>query len=191
MVNEELFKTLNENSDLGRALAFTLSREFCIPQDRITFHCVQRQLTYSEGNKIHVAEKKALITMLVKGVEEPAIRKQANMILDVISGNSEVKDSEVEIVQIVPKESCLLVIRLPGLAMVHLMIAFFSLQRRPAFLQQLTAALPESAFEVRFGFASLPYRWAVLPSRHRKQNFGYNTHQVSRCQQSGNFCEVN
>ena len=191
MVNEEEFETLNENSLLGIELAFTLSRAFCIPRDRITFHCVQRQLAYSEGIKIHVAEKKALITMLVKGVEEPAIRKQANMILDVISGNSKVKDSEVEIVQIVPKESCLLVIRLPGLAMVHLMIAFFSLQRRPAFLQQLTAALPESAFEVRFGFASLPYRWAVLPSRHRKQNFGYNTHQVSRCQQSGNFCEVN
>ena len=184
MVNEELFETVNEKSKLGDALIVALSHGFGIPKDRITFHCVHLQLTYSEGKRIHVAEK-ALMTILVNGVEEPDIRKQANMILNVISGTTKVKDSEVEIVQIVPKRSCLLVIRLPGLAMLRLIIAFFSLQSRPVFLQQLTAVLPESAFEVRFGFGSLPYCWAVLPSRHRTQDSGDNTHQVGRPQQSG------
>ena len=160
-VKDELFE---EFEGLKEQLAHALSIRLGVPEEKITSYPALTRLSYNKKNSTKIlVSNKALITIVVYGVEVTEIKKHVDMIIAVLSGNAEVKRSEVEIVQVWPSNSCLLVIRLPGLAMVRLMIAFLHLQSRPAFLHQLTSILPKSTFEVKFGFASLPYFSASLP----------------------------
>ena len=155
-VKDELFEKF-EGLKLREQLAHALSIRLGVPEGKITSYPAWTQLPFNENStKILVADK-ALITIIVCGVEPKEIEKHVDMILTVLSGNANVKKSEVEIIQVWPSNSCLLVIRLPGLAMVRLMIAFLHPQSRPTFLHQLMSILPKTTFEVKFGFASLPY----------------------------------
>ena len=161
-VKDELFEKF-EGLELKEHLAHALSIRLGVPEEKITSYPAWTQLPYNENStKILVADK-ALITIIVCGVEATEIKKHVDMIITVLSGNANVKKSEVEIIQVWPSNSCLLVIRLPGLAMLCLMIAFLHPQSRPTFLHQLMSILPKSTFEVKFGFASLPYFSASIP----------------------------
>ena len=171
-VKEDLLEEFNKQSDnLLDALVHGLD----VPKENITSYPARGQIPYSQSKRayvIHVAEK-AMITILVSGVERPAIKNQSNMIISLLAITTKFKESEIEIVQVLPSNSCLLVIRLPGLAMVRLIIAFFSPQMRPVFLQRLARVLPESAVEIKFGFASLPDYSAPLPSLRYRDNSQY------------------
>ena len=162
LVKDELFDQF-QRLQLQEQLAYALSEPLNLPKENITSYRARKQLPYDKNTKrIHVAHK-ALITIIVSGVETEEIKKHVDMIINVLYTNADVPPSQVEIVQILPSNSCLLVIRLPGLAMVRLIIAFLHPLNRPTFLHQLKRILPSAAFEVKFGFASLPYFSTELP----------------------------
>ena len=161
-VKDELFEEF-ERLKLKEQLAHALSESLSVPENKITSYRARTQLPYNKNSKRILVANKALITIIVCGVEATEIEQHVDMIINLLCGNTDVKKSEVEIIQVWPSNSCLLVIRLPGLAMVRLMIAFLHPQSRPTFLHQLMSILPKSTFEVKFGFASLPYFSASLP----------------------------
>ena len=129
LVKEELFEDFKQ-SNLNEQLALALADGLGIPEESITCCRARHPPPFSMGKRILVALK-ALITILVSRVEEEQIRKQVNGVINIISGATQIQESEVEIVQILPSNSCLLVIRLPGLAVVKLIIAVLQ------FIQQM------------------------------------------------------
>ena len=162
-------------------LADALANGLGFSKEKITFYPVSEPPASSEGEKILIAEK-ALITIVVSGADKAEIEKHIDMITCVISTNSKVKESEIEIVQKLNTNSCLLVIRLPGLGAVHLIIVVLSSEGRLKFLQEFAQALPRSALEIRFGFASLPCFSAALLALS-----SHPDHNVFRHRQTGKF----
>ena len=192
LVKDEYFEEF-ETQKLGQQLAHALSSKLGVPEENVGSYPAKKDLSlkFNENTStiIHVA-KKALITILVQGVEKEEIKKHVNFIINVLSVTTGVKESEVEIVQVLPSSSCLLVIRLPGLAMVRLLVAFLSPQSQSTFLHKLAEVLPTSAFRVRFGFASLPYFSAGLPSVRSTTVPEKNTQQSVEHQPTGNLIYV-
>ena len=182
LMKESLLKDFKER-EFGEQLKLALFHGLGIPKESIISYPACHQFNYSERKWIHVVHvaNKALITVVVSGVEKAEVERHANTILNLLSLEAGVKDSEIEIVQILSCNSCLLVIRLPGLAMVQLIITFFSPQTRPVFCQRFANILP-GAFKVTFGFASLPDCSAELPSLHPILKSGDNpSHFTKDC----------
>ncbi len=187
LVEENLFKEFNERN-FEQQLKTIFSHGLKIEKESIMSYPVRQPMKFADRDwvrRVRVS-KKALITFVVSGVEKTAIDRQINAIINVLSMEAGVKETEIEIIQILPCNSCLLVIRLPGLAMVQLIISFLNPQSRPPFCQRLAHILPKSAFEVTFGFASLPEYSAKLPSLRSTPNSGDNPLHLAKHQQGKN-----
>ena len=162
LIKDTLFKKF-ERLELREQLAYALSVRLAIPEENVQSYPARKHLSYSENCiRIRVAEN-ALISILVSGVDTVEIEKHVDMILNILSTTAGVKKSEIEIVKVLDS-SCLLVIRVPGLAMVRLIIAVLNKPSPPTIVQGIAKVLPGSASKIEFGFASLPYFSFLLPS---------------------------
>ena len=172
-VKEERFEEFQTQPKVWTQLQRALSHGLGIPEKNITSYPASSALPYKEDKYTHIVYvgDKALITILVSGVEKAEIKTHCNMIINLLSSTTKFKESDIEILQIVPKRSCLLVIRLPGLAMLHLVIAFFNPRKKQTFLQKFAEVLPSSASDISFGFFSLSECSAALPILRPTQNF--------------------
>ena len=190
-VKKELLEDFNEQSACWDQLKLTLSGKFEMPAENIQFSpAADRPLNFDPDKIIYVVQvaEKALVTILFEGIGTAEMQTEKDRIINLLYLNTrKCKKSQIEIIQILEDESCKLVLRLPGLAMLHLMIAFFSQQTSPLFLQKLAKVLPESAYEVSFGFASLPDYPAKLPKLRPMPKLGDKTRHFIGHQQKGNF----
>ena len=188
VVLKSLFEDF-EKKKCGEQLKDALFHALGIPKESITSYPVTQPFRRPDNESTHIVHvaNKALITVVVSGVDKAEVEKHGNMIINFLSIEAGVKESEIELIQILPWNSCLLVIRLPGLAMVRLIIAFFGSKTRPEFCKRFANYLPKSAVEVAFGFASLPDSTASLSSIPK---FGDNLSHLTEHEQKGNFSNV-
>ena len=186
-MNKELQEDFNEQSDYWKRLKECLSYAFGIPEKSIKYYRTASPWDFPKEKiyVVHVATK-ALVTVLVKGIEKDDIEEHQGVVIDVLSASSKCNESDIQI-SLFRAKSCKLVVLLPGLAMLRLMIAFFSQQTSSLFLQKLARVLPESAYEVSFGFASLPDYPAKLPKLHAMPKLGDKTRQFIGHRQKGNI----
>ena len=73
-----------------------------IPKKFITSYPADRQFHYSDSESIHIVHvaDKALITVVVSGVDKAEVEKHGNLIINFLSLETGVKESEIEIVQV-------------------------------------------------------------------------------------------
>ena len=101
-VNDKLFEEF-ESLNLEEILAYALSVRLGIPKKNITSYPARTSLHFNCYNSvlIHVAIK-ALITVVVCGVDRTEVRKHADMIIAVLTGNMSVEASEIQILCVLP-----------------------------------------------------------------------------------------